>query len=339
MLGEVPGLAAMKPEERGPVGVLNAESTSEVERIAHWGDELAVRPRVCLRVNPDVDPHTHEYTTTGKEENKFGIDAPFIPEVFDTWNGRGIDLVGLHVHIGSPVPRVEPYVEAVEVLLGLIDELERRGHPIEMLDLGGGWPINYTEDEVPPLEDYATALIPLLSARVESGLQVLMEPGRSIMANSGVLISRVQHVKKGRAKTFIICDAGMHTLIRPALYRAFHFVWPVEWPGEAPRFLEDPGISDLDIADLVGPICETGDFLARNRKLPPMERGDLVAIFSAGAYGMSMVSNYNDHGRPAEVLVDGDRATLINERQSLAAVLATEHQGRELKLPQTVGDS
>mgnify|MGYP001826321609 FL=1 len=194
-------------------------------------------------------------------------------------------------------------------------------------------------DEVPPLEDYATALIPLLSARVESGLQVLMEPGRSIMANSGVLISRVQHVKKGRAKTFIICDAGMHTLIRPALYRAFHFVWPVEWPGEAPRFLEDPGISDLDIADLVGPICETGDFLARNRKLPPMERGDLVAIFSAGAYGMSMVSNYNDHGRPAEVLVDGDRATLINERQSLAAVLATEHQGRELELPQTVGDS
>jgi diaminopimelate decarboxylase len=339
LLGEVPGLAAMKPEERGPVGVLNAESISEVERIAYWGHDLGVRPRVCLRVNPDVDPHTHEYTTTGKEENKFGIDAPFIPEVFDTWNGKGIDLVGLHVHIGSPVPRVEPYVEAVEVLLGLIDELERRGHRIEMLDLGGGWPINYTEDEVPPLEDYATALIPLLSARVESGLQVLMEPGRSITANSGVLVSRVQHVKKGRAKTFIICDAGMHTLIRPALYRAFHFVWPVEWPGEAPRFLEDPGIPNLETADLVGPICETGDFLARNRKLPPMERGDLVAIFSAGAYGMSMVSNYNDHGRPAEVLVDGDRATLINERQSLAAVLATEHQARELELPKAVGDS
>jgi len=339
MLGGVPGLAAMKPEERGPVGVLNAESISEVERIAYWGHDLGVRPRVCLRVNPDVDPHTHEYTTTGKEENKFGIDAPFIPEVFDTWNGKGIDLVGLHVHIGSPVPQVEPYVEAVEVLLGLIDELERRGHRIDLLDLGGGWPINYTEDEVPPLEDYATALIPPLSARVEKGLQVLMEPGRSIMANSGVLVSRVQHVKKGRAKTFIICDAGMHTLIRPALYRAFHFVWPVEWSGEAPRFLEDPEIPDLETADLVGPICETGDFLARNRKLPPMERGDLVAIFSAGAYGMSMVSNYNDHGRPAEVLVDGNQATLINERQSLAAVLATEHQARELELPQTVGES
>ena len=330
MLGDIPGLEARKPEERGPVGVLNAESTSELERIAHWGTELGVRPRVCLRVNPDVDPHTHEYTTTGKEENKFGIDAPFIPEVFDTWNGKGVDLVGLHVHIGSPVPQVQPYAEAVEVLLGLVDELEKRGHKIEVLDLGGGWPINYTEDEVPPLEDYAAGLIPLLAERVENGLQILMEPGRSIMANSGILLSRVQHVKKGRAKTFVICDAGMHTLIRPALYRAFHFVWPVAWSGEAPRFLEDPELPDLSACDLVGPICETGDFLARNRMLPEMQRGDLVAIFSAGAYGMSMVSNYNDHGRPAEVLVDGDRAYLINERQSLATVLETERNVREI---------
>lgn len=330
MLGEAPGLEAMNPEQRGAVGVLNAESTSEIERIAYWGLELDVRPRVCLRVNPDVDPHTHEYTTTGKEENKFGIDAPFISEVFDRWNGKGVDLIGLHVHIGSPVPQVEPYREAVEVLLGLVDELESRGHKIEVLDLGGGWPINYTENEVPPLEDYAAGLIPLLSKRVENGLQVLMEPGRSIMANSGILLSRVQHVKKGRAKTFVICDAGMHTLIRPALYRAFHFVWPVEWSGEDPKFLEDPGLPDLAIADLVGPICETGDFLARNRLLPNMERGDLVAIFSAGAYGMSMVSNYNDHGRPAEVLVDGDRAVLINERQTLAAVLETENNVREI---------
>ncbi len=330
MLGELPDVADMRPEERGPVGVLNAESTSELERIAYWGTELGIRPRVCLRVNPDVDPHTHEYTTTGKEENKFGIDAPFIPEVFDAWNGKGVDLVGLHVHIGSPVPQVEPYAEAVAVLLDLIDQLEKRGHKIEVLDLGGGWPINYIEDEVPPLEDYAAGLIPLLSRRVQSGLQVLMEPGRSIMANSGILVSRVQHVKRGRAKTFVICDAGMHTLIRPALYRAFHFVWPVEWSGEGPRFLEDPGLPALEIADLVGPICETGDFLARNRLLPSMERGDLVAIFSAGAYGMSMVSNYNDHGRPAEVLVDGDRARLINERQTLATVLATERNVRDL---------
>ena len=330
LLGNAPDLEARQPADRGPVGVLNAESTSELERIAHWGMELDIRPRVCLRVNPDVDPHTHEYTTTGKEENKFGIDAPFIAEVFDAWNGKGVDLIGLHVHIGSPVPRVAPYAEAVEVLLGLVDELESRGHKIEVLDLGGGWPINYTEDEVPPLEDYAAGLIPLLSDRVKNGLQILMEPGRSIMANSGILLSRVQHVKKGRAKTFVICDAGMHTLIRPALYRAFHFVWPVDWSGEPPLFLEDPGLPNLETCDLVGPICETGDFLARDRSLPNMERGDLVAIFSAGAYGMSMVSNYNDHGRPAEVLVDGDSAQLINERQTLAALLETERNVREI---------
>ena len=331
----VPGLSEREPENRGPVGILNAESTSELERIAYWGNELGVRPRVCLRVNPDVDPHTHEYTTTGKEENKFGIDAPLIPGIFDAWGrDKGVDLVGLHVHIGSPVPRVEPYAEAVEVLLDLVDELERRGHEIEVLDLGGGWPINYLEGEVPPLEDYAERLIPLLAERVQNGLQVLMEPGRSIMANSGVLVTRVQHVKKGRSKTFVICDAGMHSLIRPALYRAFHFIWPVAWAGEVPRLLEDPKLPDLGTCDVVGPICETGDFLARNRQLPPMERGDLVAIFSAGAYGMSMVSNYNDHGRPAEVLVDGDRASLINERQPLATVLATEYETRELELPE-----
>jgi len=329
----ISGLPEREPESRGPVGILNAESTSELERIAYWGNELGVRPRVCLRVNPDVDPHTHEYTTTGKEENKFGIDAHQIPEIFDAWGrDRGVDLVGLHVHIGSPVPKVEPFAEAVEVLLELVDELERRGHKIEVLDLGGGWPINYVEGEVPPLEDYAERLVPLLAERTQKGLQVLMEPGRCIMANSGVLVTRVQHVKKGRGKTFVICDAGMHSLIRPALYRAFHFVWPVAWTGEAPRLLEDPGLPGLETCDVVGPICETGDFLARNRQLPPMARGDLVTIFSAGAYGMSMVSNYNDHGRPAEVLVDGDGATLINERQPLATVLATEQQTRVLDL-------
>lgn len=329
----ISGLPEREPESRGPVGILNAESTSELERIAYWGNELGVRPRVCLRVNPDVDPQTHEYTTTGKEENKFGIDAHQIPEIFDAWGrDRGVDLVGLHVHIGSPVPKVEPFAEVVDVLLELVDELERRGHKIEVLDLGGGWPINYVEGEVPPLEDYAERLVPLLAERTQKGLQVLMEPGRCIMANSGVLVTRVQHVKKGRGKIFVICDAGMHSLIRPALYRAFHFVWPVAWTGKAPRLLEDPGLPGLETCDVVGPICETGDFLARNRQLPPMERGDLVTIFSAGAYGMSMVSNYNDHGRPAEVLVDGDRATVINERQPLATVLATEQQTRELDL-------
>ncbi|MDX1998258.1 MAG: diaminopimelate decarboxylase [Thermoanaerobaculia bacterium] len=319
------------PAGRGPVGLLNVESESELRSIARIGAELGVRARAAVRVNPNVDPHTHEYTTTGKEENKFGIDADRIVELFERYAGSpGVELVGLHVHIGSPVPLVEPYAEAIAVVSTLIDELAARGHHVSVLDLGGGWPVDYRDGEVPPLEAYAERIVPLLAARVAAGLEVCLEPGRSILANSGVLLSRVQHVKHGRAKTFVIGDAGMHTLLRPALYRAFHFAWPVAWDGPRPTFAEDPGLPNLTPCDLVGPICETGDFLARSRPLPPIEQGELVAVFSAGAYGMSMCSNYNDHGRPAEVLVDGDTVTVINERQSLAALLETERLPRTL---------
>jgi diaminopimelate decarboxylase len=227
---------------------------------------------------------------------------------------------------------VEPYAEAVEVLLTLIADLERHGHHIGVLDLGGGWPVAYREGEVPALEAYAERLVPLLAPHVERGLRIMLEPGRSILANSGVLVTRVQHIKTGRARRFVICDAGMQTLLRPSLYRAFHFIWPVAWQGPAPRWEEDPGGTELQPADVVGPICETGDFLARGRPLPQIERGELLAVFSAGAYGMSMASNYNDHGRPAEVLVDGDRATVIHERQPLAHLLETERVARDLEL-------
>ena len=327
------GFGAGDPAARGPVGLFNVESESELAAIARLAAELGVTARACLRVNPDVDPHTHEYTTTGKEENKFGIDADRIAGMFDTWSGEpGIELSGLHAHIGSPVPRIEPYALAIEVLLGLIDEIERRGHPVTVLNLGGGWPVEYQEGDVPPLEAYAERIVPLLAERARAGLRILLEPGRSILANSGVLLTRVQHVKRGRARTFVICDGGMHTLIRPALYRAFHFVWPVRWAGETPRRIDHQQGAGFAVCDLVGPICETGDFLARGRLLPPLERGDLVAVFSAGAYGMSMASNYNDHGRPAEVLVDGGRATVIAERQPLAAILEAERRTRELEV-------
>jgi diaminopimelate decarboxylase len=325
--------SAADPAERGPVGLFNVESESELAAISRLAAELGVTARACLRVNPDVDPHTHEYTTTGKEENKFGIDADRIPEIFSRWDGRpGLELVGLHAHIGSPVPRIEPYAEAIQVQLALIDELERRGHSIAVLNLGGGWPVEYEEGDVPPLEAYAERIVPLLADRAAAGLQVLLEPGRSILANSGLLLTRVQHVKRGRAKTFVICDGGMHTLIRPALYRAFHFIWPVRWPGPAPRRANNRQGDGFAVCDVVGPICETGDFLARDRALPPLERGDLLAVFSAGAYGMSMASNYNDHGRPAEVLVDEDRAQVIGERQPLAAILEAERLRRDLEM-------
>ncbi len=336
---EAARFGAPDPAGRGPVGRFNVESESELERIAAIATELGATARFCLRVNPNVDPHTHEYTTTGKKENKFGIDADRIAGVVERWGGApGLAFEGLHVHIGSPVPEIEPYAEAIAVVLELADELGRRGHPVSTLNLGGGWPIPYTEGAVPPIEAYAERIVPLLEERARGGLAVLLEPGRSILANSGVLVARVQHVKRGRAKTFVICDGGMHTLIRPALYRAFHFVWPAAWSGPAPRWVEDSaaeggGQGDgLEVCDIVGPICETGDFLARDRALPPMRRGELLAVFSAGAYGMSMASNYNDHGRPAEVLVDGDRARVINERQPLAALLATEASVRELRL-------
>lgn len=318
-------------ERRGPVGLFNVESESELAAIARVGAELGIRARGCVRVNPNVDPETHEYTTTGKQENKFGIDADQIERVFAEWAGHpGVSLEGLHVHIGSPVPKVAPYVAAIEVLTRLIDLLESAGHRIRSLDLGGGWPVAYREGEVPPLEDYGAAIAPLLRPRVEAGLRVFLEPGRSIVANSGLLLTRVEHVKRGRAKTFVICDAGMHTLIRPALYKAFHFVWPVAWEGAPPPWLEDPGLPGLEPCDVVGPICETGDFLARDRPLPVPRPGEHLAVFSAGAYGMSICSNYNDHGRPAEVLVDGDEMRVINERQPLTAIWDTEREVRVL---------
>ncbi len=322
---------APDPSGRGPVGLFNVESESELGRLSKIATELGATARFCLRVNPNVDPHTHEYTTTGKEENKFGIDADRIAAIVDRWARRpGLEFKGLHVHIGSPVPRVEPYAEAIAVVLGLIDELAADGHRAELLNLGGGWPIAYTEGSVPALEEYAARIVPLLAGRAAAGLQILLEPGRSILGNSGLLLTRVQHVKKGRAKTFVICDGGMHVLIRPALYRAFHFAWPAAWDGPKPRWVEASDLPGLERCDLVGPICETGDFLARDRLLPPMAQDDLVAIFSAGAYGISMASNYNDHGRPAEVLVDGEKMIRINARQPLATILETERAAIEL---------
>jgi diaminopimelate decarboxylase len=340
MRSEIGGPGWPDPTRRGPVGMFNVESESELERIAALSRSLGTRACFCLRVNPNVDPHTHEYTTTGKEENKFGIDFDRVPEVAERFaHEPALEFRGLHVHLGSPVPQVEPYLEALAVLLTLCERLERRGSPVKVLNLGGGWPVSYTEEASVPIEQFASRLVPVLRERVARGLRVRIEPGRSLLANAGVLLTRVQHVKRGRSRTFVVCDAGMHTLIRPALYRAFHFVWPVAWDGPTPRWREDSrqdgeGFEGLAPGDVVGPICETGDFLARGRYLPPLEQGDLVAVFSAGAYGMSMASNYNDHGRPAEVLVDGGEATLINERQSLAALLATEQIARPLELMQ-----
>jgi diaminopimelate decarboxylase len=335
ILNDAERLGGNDIESRGPVGMFNVESESELEVLGRVAAELGLVARACIRVNPDVDARTHEYTTTGKEENKFGVRWPRVPDVFAEYRDvASVDLVGLHVHIGSPVYETEPYEAAVRVLLRLIDELESAGHSISVLDLGGGWPMSYMDGEAPEIDTFAEVLIPLLEERAGSGLQIVLEPGRSIMANSGVLLTRVQHVNEGHDKRFVIGDAGMHTLIRPALYRAFHFVWPVVVePHHVPQCVtEQLDLPDLHSSDLVGPICETGDFLARDRNLPRVQRGDLMAVFSAGAYGMSMSSNYNDQVRPAEVLVDGDRVVVIKERQKLARLLENEMKPRTLIL-------
>jgi diaminopimelate decarboxylase len=333
LVDDVERLGGKNIEERGPVGLFNVESESELEVLARVAADLGVVAHACIRVNPDVDARTHEYTTTGLEENKFGVAWTRVPEIFAAYRDvPSIELVGLHVHIGSPVREVEPYESAVRVLLRLIDTLEEAGHMVSVLDLGGGWPMSYSDGESPEIDAFAEALVPLLEERARNGLRIVLEPGRSILANSGVLLTRVQHVKEGREKTFVICDASMHTLIRPAFYRAFHFAWPVRVDASQvpPAAAERLDLPDLRPCDIVGPICETGDFLARGRDLPPVERGDLIAVFSAGAYGMSMSSNYNDHGRSAEVLVDGHRVVVINERQRLASLLETEMSPRKL---------
>jgi len=328
-------LGSTDPVGRGPVGLINVESESELGRLAAVAEELGIAARACLRINPDVDPKTHEYITTGKDENKFGIEASRIPGIFAKFASRpGLELTGLHVHIGSSVRSVEPYVEAVRVMVDLAEGLEEAGHPITVLDIGGGWAVDYAHGDALPLEAYTEALAPLLEGPVSRGVEVVTEPGRSIMANAGVLVTRVQHVKVGRRSRFVVCDAGMQTLLRPALYKAFHFIWPVAVQERhvPTKRQERPDLPDLVECGVVGPICESSDFLAKKRPLPEVARGDLLAGFSAGAYGMSMTSNYNDHGRPAEVLVDGDEVTLINERQPLATILSTEAQPRRLDL-------
>ncbi|MFM9995992.1 MAG: diaminopimelate decarboxylase [Phycisphaerales bacterium] len=310
---------------RGPIALFNIESEPEFEVVARIAKELGVVAHGALRINPDVDPHTHAYTSTGKKETKFGVDLARAVKFFER-NGRDewLRLDALHLHIGSPVYETGPYVEAIGKTLALIDDLERRGFPIRTLDVGGGFAADYETERSPRATDYAAAIVPLLRDRVARGLKIILEPGRQISANAGVLLARVQYVKEGGdGKRFIITDAGMHTLIRPALYGSFHFIWPAEVaPGLVPaRRVETPDLPGLVPCDVVGPICESADFLAKGRMLPPVSRGHVLAVFGAGAYGMSMASRYNSHPLPAEVLVSGRDARVVRRRESVADLL------------------
>lgn len=318
-----------RPEDRGPIGWFNIESEEEFENVSRIAAEMGegATARAALRVNPDVDPQTHRYTSTGKKETKFGVDLERALRFFENYGrDRHVTLDALHIHLGSPIYDPGVYVEGVKRVLGLIDELAARGFAINTIDIGGGFGADYETDRSPVAIQYAGAILPLLKDRIDAGLRIIIEPGRTISANAGVLLARVQYVKTSGERRFAICDAGMHTLLRPALYEAFHFIWPAEpgprmAPSRREQVVDLPGLAETDV---VGPICESADFLAKGRMLPPARRGDLLAVFGAGAYGMVMASNYNTQPLPAEVLVDGAAATLIRPRQTIPDLLAPE---------------
>ena len=311
---------------RGPIASFNAESEGELERIAAVAEAMNTIAHCSLRVNPNVDAHTHAYTTTGKYENKFGIDITQVHRIFAAWKDHpSLALTGIHCHLGSPISTPQPYIESLNVILQHIDSLQSRGIHIRTLNIGGGFGIDYGSSPTPisTIEDFAAAIVPLLRDRAQHGLHVQLEPGRVIVANAAILLTTIQYIKRGPTRAFAICDAGMHTLVRPALYSAYHAIWPV---APAPQFLPfnkrdpqpHPGLSQFDI---VGPICESSDFLAKQRLLPPLTPGDLLAVFDAGAYGMSMASTYNDQPLPAEVLVQGSSFDIIRPRQTIADLL------------------
>lgn len=307
------------------IAAFNIESEEELEnidRVAAAMDKTAVG---ALRVNPDVDPKTHKYTTTGKKETKFGVDIERAERVFDRYKAlKHLRLGGVHMHIGSPVYEIQPYVDATRKMTELIDRLNAKGHKIEWFDMGGGFGVNYIRpDQAYPPSEHAKVLLPFI---VGKPYQIALEPGRYISGNAGILLTRVLYRKTGGAKKFVIVDAAMNDLIRPMLYESFHFIWPTKpdsanVPTKRDREMQPSG---GEVVDVVGPICESGDFLAKDRPLPPTKRGDLLAVFTAGAYGFAMSSNYNNRPRAPEVLVDGDRYHMIRKRETLEDLLALE---------------
>ena len=294
------------------VGVhcFNVESTDELERLQVVAAELGVRAPISLRVNPDVDAGTHPYISTGLKENKFGIAIADAEDVYiRAAQLPNLEVVGVDCHIGSQLTTLPPFIDALDRLLGLIDRLSDCGIYLRHIDLGGGLGVRYRDEEPPLAGDYIKAVRERIDGR---DLALVFEPGRFIVANAGVLLTQVEYLKHTEHKDFAIVDAAMNDLIRPALYQAWMDVTAVRPRDRAARAY-----------DIVGPICETGDFLAKDRQLA-LEEGDLLAVHSAGAYGFVMSSNYNTRGRCAEVLVDGDQAFEVRRRETVAELFAGE---------------
>jgi len=282
--------------------MINVESRPELYRVSAVAGRLHRSARVSLRVNPDLDPGTHPHISTGHRDSKFGVPLSQVKEYYAEARGLpNLELAGLSTHIGSQITDTAPFIEAARKVAALVRGLRRDGIALKYLDLGGGLGIPYQEEPPAPAE-YAAALLGPLR---ELDLKIIIEPGRVLVGNAGILVSRVLYVKETDVKRFVVVDGAMNDLIRPVLYEAFHEIRPVELVERSTQ-----------VADVVGPVCESGDFFARDRELPAVQPGDLLAVMSAGAYGFVMASNYNSRPRAPEVIVDGERFHIVRERES-----------------------
>ncbi|MFD4836150.1 diaminopimelate decarboxylase [Achromobacter sp. NPDC058515] len=295
------------------VKCFNVESVAELHRLSEVAQHMGARAPVSLRVNPDVDAQTHPYISTGLKENKFGIAIESALDAYRTAQSLpNLDIVGVDCHIGSQLTDISPYFDALEKLLDLVEKLDQAGIKIAHLDLGGGLGIRYTDETPPSPKDLLDRVFDRLNARGQGHLQLVLEPGRSLVGNAGVLLTTVQYLKHSEARNFAVVDAAMNDLLRPALYDAFHGVQPLH-----------PRMGDAAEYDIVGPVCETADWLAKKRLLT-IQQGDVLAVESAGAYSMAMASNYNTRVRPAEVMVDGDKYYVVRQRETLDDLLRGE---------------
>lgn len=300
-------------EEALSAGILmfNVESMAELERISATAKGLGQTARISFRINPDVDPKTHPYISTGMKENKFGLDLEHSLKGYEMARDLpNVEPIGIDCHIGSQLTSIAPFLEALDKILAFRGKLEEAGIHITHLDLGGGLGITYDEEEPPHPSEFGAALTGRLK---DEGLTVVLEPGRVIAGNAGIFVTEVIYTKDTPSKNFLIVDGAMNDLIRPALYQSFHRIAPVRQKNGPPKTY-----------DVVGPICESSDFLARGRDLPEAVSGDLLAVFSAGAYGFAMASNYNSRPRAAEVLVDGGKIVLARRRETYEDLLALE---------------
>ncbi len=287
------------------------ESEPEVMRISECATRLDKTARIAFRINPDVDPKTHKYTTTGKKENKFGLDIERTHKAYELAAGLpGIEIAGLHMHIGSQILDFQPFADALERVKHLCLELKEKYPSFQYVDIGGGIGIRYKQEQPEPDPNAFAALV--IPALQEIGLKTVMEPGRFMAGNAGCLLTQVQYIKENPFKKFVIVDAAMNDLLRPSLYQAHHDILAVK------------STSGCFIGDVVGPICESGDFLAQERELPAVNQNDLLAVMSAGAYGFSMASNYNSRRRAAEVMVEDDRHRLIRKRETWEDLVRAE---------------